>query len=204
MTSNTDSKPIIYPSVSDPLSHPVLQRLPEEKRIITSELYTQDSWAGPPIERDDLPFFMLPQMYQAIQAMMPFLNDQERFCLVAAYRMPEVQRILHEKNNTVAGITSPHCAGVAIAGYVTREESPDLAAHNLNAMINNLFSGRGSPNLLQSEFGWNFLRFQTLATNAGLVFPQRDGKPWHGEVPYAERFSQIDYPNAEQYLIQSR
>jgi hypothetical protein len=195
-------KIVIYPSLADPLSHPELQKLPDSKRLITSELYAADSWAGPPI-LDDLPFLLLPHMVQAIEAMMPFLDDEERLCVIAGYRMPEVQRRLHETNKKIAGLASPHCAGVAIAGCVTREASPERAAGHFKAIVNNHFSGGGSPNL-QSEDGWNFLRFQSIATNSGLVFPYQEVKPWHAEDPNADQFPQIHFPNAQRYLLRSR
>lgn len=193
-------KIIIYPSLADQLSHPELQKLPDSKRLITSELYAADSWAGPPILGEDLPFLLLPHMVQTIEAMMPFLDDQERLCLIAAYRMPEVQRILHETNKKIAGLASPHCAGVAIAGCVTREASPDLAAGHFKAIVNNHFSEGGSPKL-QSEDERNFLRFQYLAMDAGLILPCREVKPWHAEDRNADRFSPIHFPNAEQHLL---
>ncbi len=59
-------KRLIYQSPADPLSHPELQILRPSKRLITPELtpelYAADSWAGPPILRDDLPFLLLPHM----------------------------------------------------------------------------------------------------------------------------------------------
>jgi hypothetical protein len=205
MTSASNSL-IVYPSVADPLSHPELQRLPPSKRLIISELYAADSWAGPPILRDDLPFLLLPHMVQTIQAMMPFLDDQERLCLIAAYRMPEVQRILHETNKKIAGLASPHCAGVAIAGCVTREASPERAADRLREIVNHFFSKGHLPHLSESE-ALNFGRFHEIAMNSmnsPLVFPQRDNKPWHAEDRNADRFSPIHLPNAAQHLLRSR
>ena len=195
-------KIIIYPSLADQLSHPELQKLPDSKRLITSELYAADSWAGPPI-LDDLPFLLLPHMVQAIEAMIPFLDDEERLCLIAAYRMPELQGRLHKTNNEIAGLTSPHCAGVAIAGCVTTEESPELAADRLREIVNHFFSKGHLPHLSESE-ARNFLRFQYIATNSGLVFPSQEVKPWHAEDPNADQFPQIHFPNAQRYLLRSR
>ncbi len=117
--------------------------------------------------------------------------------------MPEVQRILHETNKKIAGLASPHCAGVAIAGCVTTEASPERAADRLREIVNHFFSKGHLPHLSESG-AWNFGRFQEIAMNSmnyTLVFPQRDNKPWHAEDRNADRFPQIDFPNAERYLL---
>jgi D-alanyl-D-alanine dipeptidase len=202
--SSSDSPSVIVHSDENP----ALEELKNDG-IRYSELYAEKSWAGPAIYKPNPPLLVLPAMKVALEATLASLRERDealQILVVAAHRVVEVQKKLHEKDPSV-GQTSPHCTGAAVAICLAKNGIPLFPIKD----IINAFFAAGPQRQLSNlpNFKDDIKKHQKeidllreCAKRAGLVI--NSDKFWHFELPDAQNLPIILLEDADKYLLRSR